>query len=113
MALRMRPAMLTVPDRSIAKVPPKQADPFYLSTDWKTKRARIIERDHGMCQIEGCTSRGFIVDHIVSRRNGGSDDDSNLRLVCRLHDNRFKEDAAGVRRGSKQHPRGVGKSLGP
>ena len=106
MALKMRPAMLTVPDRSVAKVPEKQADSFYGSTDWKTLRLRVLQRDRYRCFMPGCTERAIIADHIVSRRNGGSDGMSNLRSCCRTHDNRFKEDASGVRRGGNPAPRG-------
>ena len=104
MPLKMRPAMLSVPDRSVAKVPPKSADPFYASTDWKTLRLKVLQRDGFRCFVEGCTERAIIADHIVSRKNGGSDDMGNLRSCCRTHDNRFKEDATGVRR-SRGSPR--------
>ena len=44
------------------------------------------------------SSRAVVVDHIVSPRNGGEDALSNLRSLCRLHDNRVKENALGDRR---------------
>ena len=101
MTLRMQKAVLSVPDRSIAKVPPKVADPFYHSTDWKVLRQAVFHRDGPMCATEGCTRRAVVVDHILSRRNGGKDELSNLRGLCRTFDNGSKEDAVGVRRGKR------------
>ena len=77
----------------------KRADPFYLSAEWKETRARVLERDGHRCTVRGCDRRAFIADHIVSRKAGGSDDDSNMRSLCRAHDNRFKENHLGERRG--------------
>ena len=57
-------------------------------------RLRALDR----CEVSGCKSRGMIADHIVSRRNGGSNTLDNLRWVCRLHDNQVKESASGARR---------------
>jgi 5-methylcytosine-specific restriction protein A len=79
----------------------KRADPFYLSTEWKETRARVLERDGHRCTIPGCDRRAFICDHIISRRAGGSDDDANLRSLCRAHDNAGKEDHLGERRGRR------------
>ncbi len=48
---------------------------------WQTVRAYVIERDGGRCQ--DCGAEGARqVAHIVDRRAGGSDDPSNLRLLC-------------------------------
>ena len=48
---------------------------------WRKIRARIIERDRGLCQL--CGNEGDSVDHIMPRIEGGTDDDSNLQLLCR------------------------------
>ena len=69
---RVRPAR-----QSIAPLI-KQADPFYLTDQWKETRARVLARDGHHCTIPGCERRAFICDHIVSRKAGGSDDDGNL-----------------------------------
>jgi hypothetical protein len=45
-----------------------------------------------------------VVDHIVSRSRGGADVLSNLRSLCRAHDNQVKKDATGAYR-----PGGVAK----
>jgi 5-methylcytosine-specific restriction endonuclease McrA len=73
-------------------------DPVYKTITWKTLREKVIKRSGGRCEAAGCTSRGKIVDHIISRRRGGPDHESNLRLLCRDHDNQLKEDASGKRR---------------
>lgn len=83
---------------AIARVPAKRADPAYLTTDWKTLRADVFERDRYMCVVPGCGRRAIVCEHIISRRSGGQDAMSNLCSLCRVHDNRFKEDANGVRR---------------
>jgi len=58
---------------------------FYASSEWRLTRARILARDP-ICRDEsGCTARSTDVDHIVTKRNGGSDDDSNLRGMCHSH----------------------------
>ena len=88
---RVRPAK-----QSIAKLI-KRADPFYLSPEWKETRARVLERDGHRCTVPGCDRRAFIVDHIVSRKAGGSDADANLRSLCRDHDNAGKENHLGER----------------
>ena len=50
-------------------------------------RAFIIERDNGRCKLCGAAAEDtklgcLVVDHIVSRRNGGSHHPSNLRALC-------------------------------
>ncbi len=92
---RVRPAR-----QSIAPLI-KQADPFYLTDQWKETRARVLARDGHHCTIPSCERRAFICDHIVSRKAGGSDDDGNLHSLCRLHDNRLKENHLGDRRGAR------------
>lgn len=102
MALRLIKPRLATVDRSVAKLPPKTADVRYRTTDWKALRRAILERDGYRCAAPGCTVRAVVVDHKVSPRNGGTDDPSNLRSLCRAHDNQVKEDVAGVRRNGGQ-----------
>jgi len=85
-------------------------DPFYLSPEWRGKgalRQRVLDRDGHQCV--SCGERATIVDHIVSRRNGGADAMHNLRSLCRRCDNRIKERADGTRGkgGSMRGPIGV------
>lgn len=54
-------------------------------TAWDKQRKRILERDCGLCQP--CKRRGWLtqatmVDHIVPKAEGGSDDDTNLQSIC-------------------------------
>lgn len=73
-------------------------DPFYQSRIWKDICAIVKRRSNGMCEVVGCNERGKVVDHIISRRNGGRDDDSNARHLCRRHDNQVKEKHDGTRK---------------
>jgi 5-methylcytosine-specific restriction enzyme A len=81
-------------------------DPFYKSSLWKQLRARVIRRSRGWCEAPGCTLRGVIVDHIKSRRAGGPDHESNLRHLCKAHDNAVKENERGERRHGGKLPSG-------
>ena len=87
----VRPAPLAA-----ARIPPKTADNFYASDEWKALRKACLERDHFKCVL--CGSPGFIADHIASRRSGGLDHLSNLRSLCRRCDNSLKEKWDGSRR---------------
>jgi 5-methylcytosine-specific restriction protein A len=53
-------------------------------SDWQRLRKRILARDP-ICTWPGCTERATDVDHIVSRRKGGSEDERNLRGLCHVH----------------------------
>lgn len=57
---------------------------FYRSKAWRTVRARVLKRDGYVCQLRliGCTDRATTADHIIERRDDGSDDPANLRGVC-------------------------------
>lgn len=87
----------------IAAVPPRVADGFYQSPEWKVLRQRCLERARYQCELAlpGCDGHAVIADHIVSRKAGGADDLANLRAVCRSCDNRVKEDHTGRRRGPR------------
>ncbi len=78
--------------------PAKQVDEFYLTPQWKRLRAAALKRDGGMCVAPGCRRKAVVVDHIISRRNGGRDILDNLRSLCRVHDNEVKELPGGERR---------------
>lgn len=41
----------------------------------------VLQRDGGRCVACG-SSDGLVLDHIISRRNGGSHHPSNLQLLC-------------------------------
>ena len=58
--------------------------------DWRVRRARILKRDGGLCvpcRKEGRLTPAVMVDHIKPKYLGGTDDDANLRAICRrCHD---------------------------
>lgn len=55
--------------------------------EWDALRPLILERDAGLCQV--CLAAGVltpgcnIVDHIVNKAAGGTDDPANLRTICK------------------------------
>ncbi len=50
---------------------------------------RILSRDSGQCQIDGCTSTyGLEPHHIRWRADGGTNDDDNLVTLCWTHHHR-------------------------
>jgi 5-methylcytosine-specific restriction enzyme A len=73
-------------------------DPFYKSRKWRALCAAVCRRSRCRCEVPGCTAPAKVVDHIVSRRRGGTDTLDNLRHLCRAHDNAVKEMANGERR---------------
>ena len=84
-ALRPRVTTLSL---QTAALPPKVADPFYSSAAWIALRDRVRREARGRCQVQGCTQRGMIVDHIVELKDGGAPlDRSNVWLTCRSHHN--------------------------
>jgi len=50
------------------------------------RRYRIFERDGWRCRVAGCMARRNLqVHHVHFRSRGGSDDDSNLAVLCATH----------------------------
>ena len=80
---------------------------YYYSPHWRALRAARIELARGRCEAPGCTQRGVIVDHVVTRPYGvesptSADRLDNLRLLCHSHDSQIRERRrgdAGSRRG--------------
>jgi hypothetical protein len=79
--VRMLAPRVRAADLAVVRLPPKAADPYYLT----------LERDGGVCTIPGCGRQAVVADHIVARKAGGADALHNTRSLCRLHDNRFRE----------------------
>ncbi len=66
---------------------------------WERIRKEVLDRDAGLCQPcwrAGRYTRGRAVDHIIPRNEGGTDDPSNLEVICaRCH--AIKTQAESVR----------------
>ncbi len=88
MPLRMmRPALRTA-DLSIAKLPPKTAEPFYSTSEYRNWRSAIISRAGGRCEWPGCSRSEprMFADHIHERKDGGADLDlGNGQCLCGKH----------------------------
>ena len=56
----------------------------YCSKGWKAARREVLVRDGYQCQVCGAVVHGkrAHVDHIVPKAAGGSDEVSNLRVLC-------------------------------
>lgn len=64
------------------KLPPKMAERFYSSKEWRQLVARIKRQRGNWCQRCGSKHR-VIGDHIIERRDGGADlDEHNVELLC-------------------------------
>lgn len=77
---------------------------------WQRTRARIFARDGYACRIraEGCTGAAEVVDHVLNRARGGSDDDSNLVSACRAcNDTKRRQEARMGRAGQKSTTAGA------
>lgn len=75
-------------------------DPFYSSPTWRALRTARLRMDRGYCVVPGCGARATIVDHITPRYLGGGDALSNLRSLCKVHDNQIKERPGRSERGN-------------
>lgn len=69
-----------------------ESNPFYTGNpnahsknNWipKKLRNRILERDCYTCQDCGIKSQNLHVHHIIPRRDGGTNEESNLKSLCR------------------------------
>lgn len=49
-------------------------------SDWELRRARVL-REEPNCRL--CGAQATDVDHVRAHADGGSDDRSNLRALCR------------------------------
>jgi 5-methylcytosine-specific restriction protein A len=63
--------------------PPKRAEPFYTSPEWRELMARIIAERGRRCQQCGRIGCRIFGDHIVELKDGGAPlDPSNVMLRC-------------------------------
>lgn len=76
----LKPSLRSPPP--LLSTPPKLADRFYLSREWRDLVASIKRERGARCEQCGSGSR-IIGDHIHERRDGGADlDRNNIRLLC-------------------------------
>ncbi|NSY10822.1 HNH endonuclease [Agrobacterium vitis] len=81
----MKPRLDTLPSRLTP--PPKKAEGFYQSKEWRSLVAQIKRERGSFCERCGSGDR-VIADHIVERKDGGADlDKSNIELLCQKHHN--------------------------
>lgn len=71
-------------------------------TAWDKLRKVILARDCGICQhclrTKGELHTGNEVDHIVPKFEGGTDDESNLEVICHdAHKRKTAEEAKRAR----------------
>jgi len=65
--------------------PPKIADSFYHSREWKSLVAQVKAARGNWCERCG-SRRRVIADHKIERRDGGADlDPANIELLCHAH----------------------------
>ena len=63
--------------------PPKVALPFYLSPEWRSLMAEIIDERGRRCEACGRTGCRVYGDHVVELQDGGARlDKRNIRLLC-------------------------------
>lgn len=62
---------------------PKTADPFYLTSAWRSLVARLIKLRGRQCQKCGRTGCRLYGDHVVELKDGGAMlDEANIELLC-------------------------------
>lgn len=72
---------------------------YYATPEWRSLRKQALQRDRYRCTTPRCGStKRLTVDHILSRRRGGTDTLPNLRTLCIDCDNQVKEATTGERR---------------
>jgi len=59
---------------------------------YRGQRERVFNRDGRICQICGTDEGEMHIDHIISRKSGGTHDLDNLRVLCK---------SCNLRKGSK------------
>lgn len=71
-------------------------------------RRRVLERDDYRCRAPGCTNMHFLeIDHIVPLEQGGTNAESNLRVLCSAcHRARHTRGAGGSAGGPAGGPTG-------
>ncbi len=87
MAKLTNPKSALSPAPPLLSAPPKVADQFYTSPQWRALVKQIKEDRGSYCQICGSTNR-VIGDHIKEIKDGGAPlDPANIQLLCIRHHN--------------------------
>lgn len=83
--------------------PPKIADRFYQSKEWRALVARLKRQRGAWCERCG-SAKGLIADHIVELKDGGAAlDDSNIELLCASHHGAKTQAARVARAAGRTH----------
>lgn len=89
----MVPLVAKTSGRTVA-LPPKQVDPFYVSSDYRAWREHVIARagrrceavDNGVRCAKAEPRHRLFADHVVELRDGGAPlDPANGRCLCGHH----------------------------
>jgi len=79
----LKPRIARLPLRIAA--PPKVADQFYQSGEWRALVRRLKQERGAWCERCG-SNRGLIADHVVEIKDGGAPlDGANVELLCATH----------------------------
>jgi hypothetical protein len=82
-ALRIRPLSVKVMDTRSAREPPKRADPFYLTPEWRAVVAQVREVRADRCEVCHRTGTRLFADHRIAVKDGGGlFDVVNIQLLC-------------------------------
>ena len=86
--LKSLPPHVAKLDTSIAPLPPKESDPFYLSREWRALVAKIKRERGDVCEDPHCKGphtpgQRIYADHIVEIQDGGAKlDATGILLRC-------------------------------
>jgi 5-methylcytosine-specific restriction protein A len=110
MALKTLRPRLSLANTYAVALPPKEAEPFYSSPEWRALLTSIIGKRGRRCEDPTCkTPHGpwgrIYGDHIKERRDGGADlDEANVLLRCATCHGRKTAAARGARAAERPTP---------
>lgn len=113
MAISFIKPRIATANTDIAKPPPKQADPFYLSSEWRALLAQIIAQRGRRCEDPACERPSgpwsrIYGDHVVELKDGGAPlDPGNVLLRCAPCHARKTIATRAARMARSTAPRGV------
>lgn len=85
--LRCLPPLLAPSRHQTARIPEKQAAPFYQSIEWRSLVSAVLQERGRRCELCGRTDGRAYVDHIIELKDGGAAlDRNNLQVLdARCH----------------------------